>query len=199
MNKDANSRYNLTPLLKQRWSPRAFSNQMVEKEKIQALFEAARWTPSSSNQQPWRFIIGFKGDPTYEKIMDSLVEFNQLWAQTAPVLIVSIGKLTNNKGEHNNSSCYDVGQAVAHMTVQATSMGLYVHQMGGFSADSILQSFEIPEQHMVQTLFTVGYIGDPEVLHPNLKKMEYAQRDRIDFDEFVFSGTFGQKSDLFDQ
>ncbi len=198
MNKDAINKYNINPVLKKRWSPRAFSEKSVEKEKLQSIFEAARWTPSSSNQQPWRFIIGFKGDATYNLIMNSLVEFNQIWAQTAPVLIVSLGKVKNNKGADNTSFSYDVGQAVAHMTFQAASMDLYVHQMGGFDTQIIQITFNLPKDITPQTVFSIGYLGDPKVLHPNLKKLEYAERERIDFDEFVFSGTFGQKSDLFD-
>jgi nitroreductase len=197
--KTANTDFPINNLLRDRWSPRAFKNQMIEKEKLQRFFEAARWAPSASNLQPWRFIIGFKGDETYKKIAGTLVEFNQLWALTAPVLIIAVAKKTNHKGEPNVSALYDLGQSVAHLTFQASADGLYVHQMGGFSSSQAAELFEIPADFSVATVVAIGYIGDPEILHENLKKMEITARERRQSIESVFTGSFGQASDIFNQ
>lgn len=153
------------------------------------MFEAARWSPSASNLQPWYFIIGKKGDETYAKIYDSLVEFNQMWTKFAPILIVSIG-------EKSDIHKYDVGQAVAHMSFQATEDGLYIHQMTGFDPRKIEELFEIPDEYEALSIIAVGYIGDHEILHPRMQKSEIAPRERKEIEDFVFSGKFEQKSKL---
>ena len=193
LNKSAHTDFILHPLLSERWSPRAFNSEAVENEKLQRIFEAARWAPSSSNEQPWRFIVGIKGDDAYDKIFSTLVEFNQLWAATAPVLILALARKSSSKnpGKENHSAKYDLGQALAFLTFQAMSEGLYVHQMGGFDLSKAAELFEVPADFHVVTISATGYIGDPEVLHPNLKKMEYAPRTRQPLAEMVFSETFG--------
>lgn len=195
--KIANNDYPIHELLKNRWSPRAFENKFIEPELVRGLFEAARWSPSSSNLQPWYFIAGFKGDDTYDNIFSTLVEFNQLWAKTAPLLFVSVAKLTNSKGEPNVSAMYDVGQSVALLSVQAMASGLYVHQMGGFDSKLISELFEIPEDYKALTVVAVGYKGRASELHPNLEKMEVSVRERRKAADSVFSGKFGQSSKIF--
>lgn len=192
-NKKAQTKWEIHTVLEERWSPRAFSDKAVEIEKVQQFFEAARWAPSASNEQPWRFIVGFKGDETYQKIVDTFVEFNQLWAVTAPVLILTAGntKSLKNPGKPNATFKYDVGQAVAHLSFQAHADGLHVHQMAGFDADKAAELFNVPEDFKVLTAIAVGYIGDPEILHPNLKSMEYDKRQRNEISELVFTGSFG--------
>ena len=198
MNREANTNYDINPLLKKRWSPRAFSEKPIENKKLQSMFEAARWSPSASNEQPWAFIIGKKGDETYDKIMSTLVEFNQIWSQFAPVLIVSCAKKDVIKGEGENLfRMYDLGQAVAHLTFQAASEGLYVHQMAGFDAEKINELFHIPANFEAVTVLAIGYIGDPRILHPKLEKLEYADRERKPLEEFIFSEKFGRDSGLF--
>lgn len=198
--KKAKTQYPIHDLLEKRWSPRAFHSKNIEKEKLQSLFEAARWSPSSYNQQPWRFIVGQKGDATYDKIMDSLVEFNQNWAISAPVLVVTLGRKFNNNSENNNLAYqYDAGQAVAHMTVEATNLGLYMHQMGGFDPKKIIKHFDVPIQYKPLTVLALGYIGSPEQLEGGIQEAEKAERDRFVFDDFIFSERFGEKSGLFDK
>lgn len=194
LNKSAQTDFKLHPLISERWSPRAFNGEPVEIEKLQRIFEAARWAPSSSNEQPWRFIVGFKGDDVYDKIFSTLVEFNQLWASTAPVLILALTRKSSSKNpeKENHSARYDLGQALAYLTFQAMSEGLFVHQMGGFDMSMAAELLKVPADFHVVTVSAIGYIGDPEVLHPNLKKMEYATRTRQPLAEMVFSETFGQ-------
>ena len=192
--KRADTTQAIHPVLINRWSPRAFSERPIEKEKIDQMFEAARWSPSASNEQPWRFIVGLKGDETYQKIFDTFVEFNQLWAVTAPVLVLTVGytKSLKNPDLPNPTYTYDVGQAVAHLSFQAHADGLYVHQMAGFDAKKAEEVFNVPADFKVLTAFAAGYIGNPEILHPNLKEMEYSKRVRRPISETVFTGKFGE-------
>lgn len=189
MNKEGNVKFDIHEILRRRWSPRAFSEKKVEKEKIQRIMEAARWTPSSSNKQPWAFIIGEKGSETYNKIYETLIEFNRLWTKFAPVLIIAVGK-------ENQTYQYDLGQSVAHMTFQAASEGLYVHQMAGFKQEKAREIFEIPEFYDAITAIAIGYMGDYTILPERMQKSELAERERKEISEFVFSGKFGQKSHL---
>jgi nitroreductase len=186
--------YPISELLYKRWSPRAFSDTPVEKEKLQRIFEAARWAPSASNIQPWYFLTGFKGDTVYSRIFETLAEFNQLWVITAPVLCLAICKVNNPKGTENISRAYDLGQSVAHLSIQAMEEGLYVHQMGGFDVAKATELLNIPSDYEVRVAFTIGYIGDAEVLHPNLRKMEFEARSRRLLEETVFTGQFGSKA-----
>jgi nitroreductase len=188
--------YPVHPLIAARWSPRAYDTRPVEKEKLQRIFEAARWAASSSNLQPWNFLIGIRGDEVYEKIFGTLVEFNQLWAVNAPLLVLAISKTTNQRGEPNKYYDYDLGQAVAMLSLQAISEGIYAHQMGGFDASKAASIFKIPEDYKVLVAFTLGYLGDPASLHHKLQKMEISPRTRRSSGEFVFTGSFGNKADF---
>lgn len=197
-NKTAETKFGLHPVLANRWSPRAFDGRAVEHEKIYRLLEAARWSPSASNEQPWRFIVGFKGDKTYQKLFDTFVEFNQLWTKTAPVLVLCIADTmsTKNPGKPNPTHAYDLGQAVAHLSFQAHADGLHVHQMSGFDLRKAEEVFEVPERFKVISAVAIGYIGNPEVLHPNLKEMELAGRERRPLVETVYTGKFGESFSL---
>jgi nitroreductase len=192
MNKLAKTKYGIHPLLENRWSPRAFREDSVEKEKLERIFEAAQWSPSSMNEQPWRFIIGEKGTETYNKIFDSLVDANKRWAKNAPVLLVSIAQkqFTYNNKE-NLHFLYDTGQAVAHLTFQAMHEGLYVHQMAGFHFEKIKQYFNVPEDYNVVTVIAIGYLGSPDILEDDLKERENMERVRKEFNEIVFTDFFG--------
>ena len=197
MNKKAKTNHPIHEILVKRWSPRAFSGKKIEKEKLQRMFEAARWSPSASNEQPWSFIVGEMGDGTYKKIFETLVEFNQLWVKTAPVAAISVGRIKSLKsGTANDWSRYDVGQSLAHLSFQATHEGLYVHQMAGFDREKARLIFDIPVDYEAISAFAIGDIGDYKILHPNLQKMEVEERERKNIDEFVFSNKFGEKSGL---
>ncbi len=197
MNKEAKTNCEIHPLLKSRWSPRAFKDRPAETEKLQRMLEASRWAPSASNIQPWIFFIGLKGDPAYKKIFETLVEFNQMWAVNAPVLILTCGKITTDDNETPNGIWqYDVGQSVAHMTFQAMEDELYVHQMTGFDALKAAELFSLPEDIRAVSVMAVGYLGDPGMLHPRMQKSELAERERKGMDTFVFSEKYGTISGI---
>jgi len=196
--KFAKTIYPVNNLSKIRWSPRAFDEKPVEKDKIRSILEAARWSPSAGNEQPWRFMIGFRDDETWQKIFETLEQSNKVWVEPVPVLILSIGKKVFSKRNTPYPLFqYDTGQSVAHLTFEATKQGLFVHQMAGFDPARAIREFSIPEDYQPLTVIALGYRTDPSFLHPDLKERELAERKRKDFDEFVFSGTFGQKTDLF--
>jgi nitroreductase len=196
--KFAKTIYHVNDLSKIRWSPRAFAGKPVEKEKIRSILEAARWSPSAGNEQPWRFMIGFREDETWRKIFETLDEGNKVWVRSVPVLLLCIGKKVWSR---NNTPYahfqYDTGQSAAHLTFEATHQGLFVHQMAGFDPAMAIREFEIPPDHQPLTAIALGYIGDSSSLPDDLKEGELAERKRKDFDELIFSGTFGQKSNLF--
>jgi nitroreductase len=196
--KFAKTIYAINHLSKIRWSPRAFDERPVEKDKIRSILEAARWSPSAGNEQPWRFMIGFRDDETWQKIFETLDESNKVWVKPVPVLMLSIGKkVLSRKNTPYAHFQYDTGQSVAHLTFEATNQGLFVHQMAGFDPEKAILEFNIPEDHQPLTVIALGYITDPSSLPPDLQKRELAVRKRKDFNELVFSVTFGQKSNLF--
>lgn len=188
--------YSIHPLIASRWSPRAYDPRPVESEKLQRIFEAARWTASANNLQPWYFLVGLKGDEVYQKIFDSLVEFNQLWSVNAPILVLAIAKTINIKGEPNKSFAFDLGQSVAILSLQAMEEGVYTHQMGGFNASAAELALGIPKDYKILVAFTLGYLGDAEILHPKLQKLEMSPRSRRPVSESVFTGSFGHKADF---
>lgn len=198
MKKPSHNNYPILEALKQRWSPRAFSDKPVEKEKLQSVFEAARWAASSRNEQPWRFIVGQKGDKTWEMIFDSLVEWNQNWAYMAPVLVVNIGnKFSNFQHLKNDKYQYDTGQAVAMMVTEAVNRGLISHQMGGFDPEKVIKFLDIPEDFEPICITAFGYPGNPGLLPEDMYKPEMEERKRRPINETVFSGKFGEKTVLF--
>jgi nitroreductase len=171
-----------------RWSPRAFADRAVSPADMKKLFEAARWAASSFNEQPWRFLVGRKGDPTYDKIFDSLATFNQAWANNAPVLMVSAGKKTfTQNGNPNHYALHDTGAANANLALQATALGFHSHSMGGFDRDKIRAAFQIPDDFEIGAVTAIGYLGSVDVLPESLKTAETSARNRKPLSEFVFS------------
>jgi nitroreductase len=188
MIKHANTKYPVDELIKKRWSPRAFTGEKISRENILTLFEAASWAASSRNEQPWRFIYGLKDeDESYQKIFDTLVLWNQKWAQSASVLALGIAKMNSDyHNKPNDYAWYDLGQAVATMAVQASSSGLYMHQMGGFDPDIARQLFNIPEGYKAVVAIAIGYLGKPEDLPEDMKDLETKERTRIPVEKLVF-------------
>lgn len=181
-------------LIARRWSPRAFSEKLVPPEILQSLFEAARWSPSSNNEQPWAFLVATKDDPqNYAKLLTTLVEFNQAWAKSAPVLGIAVSHMTFTKNSHpNRNAFYDTGGAVAHLTSEATARGLYVHQMAGFEPQKAKELFAIPADWEPIAAFAIGYLGDPQSLSETLRQRELAPQTRKPISEFVMTGHWGE-------
>lgn len=180
-------------LFRRRWSPRAFSDRPVEPEKLQSVLEAARWAPSSFNAQPWSFLVATKEDPAgFEQMLSCLVPQNVLWAKAAPVLMISVARTHfEHNGKPNRHALYDTGQAVAFLTLQATALDLYVHQMAGFSAEKAREVFAIPEQAEAVSAIALGYLGDPNSLPQGPRERELVPGKRKPLPEFVFADRWG--------
>ena len=176
MEKPAETQYPIHDLLRRRWSPRAFSDRRVDPAIMRSLLEAARWAPSSYNEQPWSFIVATKDDTAeFSRLLSCLVEGNIQWAQHAPVLMVSVARLTfEDDGKPNRHAFHDVGLAVANLIVQATALGLVVHQMAGIFPDKIRELYGIPEGYEAVAGIALGYPGDPQSLPEELRKRELA-------------------------
>lgn len=184
-------------IISHRWSPRAFEDRAVELDKVRSLFEAARWAASSYNAQPWFFIVAAKDDPeNYKRVLDCFVEFNQGWAMNAPVLAISVARTTFEDGRTNRHALHDVGQAAASLAIEATALGLQVHQMAGIIPEKARQVFGIPEGYEAVAGIALGYPGDPASLPGQLKDRELAPRSRKPLDSFVFTGKWGETSPL---
>lgn len=197
MEKPALNQYDIHPLIKRRWSPRSFEDKPVENEKLQRVFEAARWAPSAYNMQPWSYIIGKKGTSSYDNIMNTLIEFNQSWTKFAPVLVLVIGKEIDAKDKPNDTFKYDTGQSVAYLTFQAMHEGLFMHQMSGFSKTKAIENFSIENNYQPIAVFALGYVSSPDQLPEKLQEMERSERSRKSFEDFVFEERFNKKSDVF--
>ena len=169
---------------------------MVEPDKIRSLLEAARWAPSSFNEQPWYYIIATKENPDeYEKLLLCLMEKNQQWAKLAPLLMVSVAKLSFDRtGKPNRHAFHDVGLATGTMLVEATALGLFVHQMAGFSAEQVRATYGVPEGFDPVAAIAIGYPAEPEVLPDAFRAQEVGPRQRKPIADFVFEGKWGEPS-----
>ena len=177
------------PIIHTRWSPRSFADREVSGDDLHKVFEAARWAASSYNEQPWRFFVGRRSSSTYEKILWSLMEFNQAWAKSAPVLILGVAR---TRLSHNNSpnrvALYDLGAAASYLTLQAAALGLSTHQMAGFSEPAARQAFDISDEYILGAVIALGYQGEPSALpHEQMRAQEISPRSRKRFDEFVLA------------
>jgi nitroreductase len=179
-------------LIEKRWSPRAFSGQPVEKEKLTELFEAARWAASCFNEQPWRFIYAAREEEElFRKLFDSLVERNQQWVKTAPLLILTIARRDfSHNGKPNRHAWHDVGLAMGNFILQATALGLFVHQMAGFSSEKARENLCVPAEYEPVAMVAVGYPGDSRQLPEELRAREGAPRTRKPLAEIVFHGAW---------
>jgi len=197
--KAATPDHDILDVFARRWSPRAFADRPVEPEKIRRMLEAARWTMSSYNEQPWRYVVASRHEnpEAYDELLRCLSVGNQSWAEHAPVLMMSFYKTTfSRNGRRNRCAPHDVGAASAALTFQATAMDLYVHQMAGIEADVVRETYDVPDDFEPMAGLAVGYLGDPSMLSENQQKSERAERSRTPLDEFAFGDGWGTPSDI---
>lgn len=192
MEKTANTNFEINDNIKNRWSPRAFSDEVPSEEKLMKLFEAARWAASSYNEQPWRFILGVKGvGDTYDKLYEGLNEFNQAWAKSAPVLVFICAKESfSHNDKPNKHHMYDCGAAMSNLCIQATEEGLHVHQMAGILQDKAQLALNVPDGFKPITAAAIGFLGDPDQLPDEHKESELAERKRKPMEEILFLGSW---------
>jgi nitroreductase len=194
MRKPADTDHPIHDLIRERWSPRAFDDRRVERAQLLSLFEAARWAPSSGNEQPWRFVVAERHtDPeSFDRLIGSLNESNQIWARLAPVVGYSVASLTwQRTGKPNRHAWHDVGLSMSMLLVEATSRGLFVHQMAGYDAQKAREAAAIPEGFEPVAAFVVGYPGPIERLDERNRAREIATRTRRPVSQSAFQGRWG--------
>lgn len=194
MEKTAATNHPIHDLLRRRWSPRAFAERPIEPATLRSLLEAARWAPSCYNEQPWHFLVAPKDNKAeYDRMLGCLVEFNQSWAKTAPVLMISVASLRfTRNAKPNRHGHHDVGLAVENMVIQGMALGIYTHQMAGFDVGKTRQTYAIPEGYDPIAAIALGYPGDANSLPEELRKRELEPGTRKPMKNFVFTGRWGQ-------
>ncbi len=177
-------------LFTERWSPRAMSGEPVTIQELNRLFEAARWAPSSYNEQPWRFIYAMHGTPAWDTMFNLLVEGNRAWCGTAGALLTLCAKRSfSHNAKPNGSSVFDAGAAWQNFALQGSHMGLVVHAMAGFDRDKAREDLHIPEDYAVCCMIAVGRVGDVSSLPLPLRERELPS-GRKKIEEFVMEGAF---------
>ena len=175
-----------------RWSPRAFKETKLTAADVMRVLEAARWAPSASNNQPWRFAYGLRGDAAFGKIAGSLVAFNQSWAEKAGALVaIASASVVDKDGvaTANPWAAFDTGAAWGYLALQAYHSGLAAHAMGGFDAAALGQSLMLPEEYVLHAVVALGHRGDVEMLPERLQSRE-APSDRMTLDQTAKHGGF---------
>jgi nitroreductase len=195
MQKPALTQVPIDPTLANRWSGRAYdASKLVSHEQIIALLEAARWAPSCFGDQPWRFIVWDKNTDAaaWQQAFDCLVPSNQSWVKDTPVLmLVCADTLFNHNQKPNRWGQYDTGAAAENLCLQASSLGLMAHQMGGFDADKARETFAIPAQYTPMAMLCVGYAADINTVTGDALDRETAARTRRPLSELFFSNSWG--------
>jgi len=187
------SDYPINPLFLSRWSPRSMSGEGMTDEELFPLFEAARWAPSSYNNQPWIFIYAHRDTPQWKPLFDLMVEANQSWTKNAAVLLVILSKKTfyhNGKPSHTHS--FDTGSAWMSLDLEGTSRGYVVHGMEGFDYDKAKKSLQIPDDYQVEAMAAIGKPAPKEKLPPELQKRE-APSPRRPIEQFIMNGKFEKR------
>jgi len=197
MEKPAETRFPVQELIRRRWSPRAFSDELPSWEDIGAMLEAARWAPSCFNGQPWRFVIARRDQKDfYDKVLGCLREKNQLWAHQAPVIgILVIRRDFEYNGKPNRWANFDGGLAMAQFIIQAEALGYSVHVMAGVLRDKATEVFGIPENFEPHVAFVVGKKGDPDTLPEEFREQEKAPRERKALEEIAFCESWGKPAE----
>lgn len=178
----------LIEVIAKRKSIRAFDNRNVQESELQMLFEAARWAPSSRNEQPWQYFYAHQSNETaFARFLNCLNESNQVWAKGAAVIILSIARKNfSHKERQNGYALHDTGAANAFLSLQATALGLQVHQMAGFDKKKTVDTFQLDlEKEMPVTFMALGYPGRIEQLPEPLKESEKSPRTRKAMSDFV--------------
>lgn len=171
-------------LLANRWSPRALkSDHVISKKEIISLIEAARWAPSSMNKQPWRFLIAFRGDENFRELEKSLKDTNTIWAPNASVFILVLA----DQAPLTSQVAFDLGLATSALTIQASALSLYTHQMAGFDKNLARDLLKIPEQLTPVVVIAVGQLENPEILDEDLRERELKPRTRKELSELVIN------------
>lgn len=194
MQKPAETAFPLAEAIRERWSPRAFAETPLATAELGSLLEAFRWAPSCANGQPWRLIVGIKGQgDAWQRLYDTLAPGNQAWCIRVPVLMATVAVPNfRHNGTPNRHWQHDVGLASAQMAVQAASMGLAVHFMGGFDRDKVRSAFGVPADHEPMAAVAAGHPAAPDTMPPDIAAKDRAPRSRLGLNEIIFGARWGE-------
>jgi nitroreductase len=182
--------YDVHPIILNRWSPRAMTSEKISEKELMTLFEAARWAPSSYNNQPWRFIYATRESDNWLKLFDLMVEFNQSWVKNASAVAVIISKKTfDHNGEDSITHSFDAGAAWQNLALQGAAMGLVIHGMQGFDYDKARTELKIPEGYNVEAMIAIGKRDKKESLPKPMQARE-APSTRKPLSDIVMEGSF---------
>lgn len=198
MSTQAQTDHPIHELIAKRWSPYAFSERTVSTADLQSLFEAARWAPSSYNEQPWRFLVATRGETAeFDRLLSCLVEPNRIWARNAAALVLTIAaRAFERNGKPNAAAVHDIGLASATLTLEATARGMVVHQMIGIEPERARSLYEIPPRYDAITALAIGYFDPGDRVPEALRKRDAGPRHRKPMRAFVFSTKFGEPADF---
>ena len=185
-------------LIAKRWSPYCFDERSVTDEDLRSLFEAARWAPSSYNEQPWAFVVAKKeNSEEFRRLLSCLVEGNQAWAKGAAALALGITRLEfTGNGKPNRAAIHDLGLSAGNLVLEATARGLVAHQMIGIYPDKVREIYGVPASYEPMTAIAIGYAGARKDFPQELAQRDVARRPRKPLKEFIFSGKWGTTADL---
>jgi len=195
---NATTDYPIHELIANRWSPYCFDERSVTDEDLRSLFEAARWAPSSFNEQPWSYVVAKKENPEeFTRLLSCLVEGNQVWAKAAAALALGITSLKfARNGNPNRAAIHDLGLSNGNLVLEATARGLAVHQMAGIFPDKVREIYEVPEGYEPMVAIAIGYAGERKDLPEELAQRDIARRPRKPLKELIFSGRWGTTAGL---
>ena len=181
-------------IIRERWSPYAFSSAPVEEYKLKAMFEAAACAPSCNNEQPWIFIYTTQQNSrVFNDYLGFMTDSNRLWAKQAYAIIISLARTRfSHNGKPNRFAFYDTGMAVSNLLLQALTLDIYVHQMGGFSVEKVKGYFNLNEEMEPVAMMGAGYLGDGLSLPPELFKRDEKRTPRKSVNEFTFKNAFSE-------
>ena len=186
----------INPYTCERWSPRSFSPKPVDHETLVSLFEAARWSASCYNIQPWRYIIESKTDPeAWEVAQNCTLDWNRRWTKSAPIIGFVLAEPVELPGGHKNIwHQFDTGMSCAHLTIEAESRGLSVHKFAGINKEAVRKNYNIPDCVEIICGIVIGYKGSVEALEDDLREREIEERKRNSLSTFVFKRKYGQSA-----
>ncbi len=192
--KTRSTTYDINPLIVNRWSPRSFANEEIADKELFSLFEAARWAPSSSNSQPWRFIYAKRNSKNWNDLFNLLIDFNKQWCSGASALVVIVSRKNfENNGKPSITHQFDTGAAWENLAIQAVSQGLVTHAMAGFDYEKARRDLAVPDDYEVVAMVAIGKRGSKEKLSPELQTREIPNT-RKPLSEIVMEGKFENKA-----
>lgn len=186
--------FSINEVLVNRWSPRSFARYDIKDKELFSLFESARWAPSASNSQPWRFVYAKNGSSEWNGFFDLLIDFNKQWCKDASALVVVLSKKEHN-GKPSMTHQFDTGAAWENLAIQAVSQGLVTHAMAGFDSAKARETLEVPQDYDVMIMIAIGKKGQKEKLPQDLQAKE-SPNTRVPLSDIVMQGKFGNKAPI---